>query len=254
LFGKRVLITRAGRQSRTFAWALIARGAQPVLAPTIAFAASDDAAAAENALDTLASYAWILFTSRNGVDAFFERLSARNADARVIGSAKIAAIGERTAERLRDYGVRSDAVPEAFVGEEIARTVIERSHPGDRVLVYRAQDARDVVPRMLEEAGRVATVVPAYKTVVPNDPAFANKAASADVLTFTSASTVRGFAELLGGELAAARLARGKCVACIGPITARAAAQTGLQVDVVAATFTTAGLLAALEAHFATRS
>ena len=72
--------------------------------------------------------------------------------------------------------------------------------PGDRVLVYRAQDARDVVPRMLEEAGRVATVVAAYKTVVPNDPEFAKKAASADVLTFTSASTVRGFAELLGGE------------------------------------------------------
>ncbi len=254
LFGKRVLITRAGRQSRAFAWALIARGAQPVLAPTIAFAASDDATAAENAIDTLPSYAWIVFTSQNGVDAFFERLTARNADARAIGSAKIAAIGERTAERLRGYGVRADVVPEAFVGEEIARAVIERSHAGDRVLVYRAQDARDVVPRMLEEAGRVATVVPAYKTIVPNDSEFAKKAASADVLTFTSASTVRGFAQLLGGEPAAARLGHGKCVACIGPVTARAASEAGLQVDVVAATFTTAGLLDALEAHFATRS
>jgi uroporphyrinogen III methyltransferase/synthase len=254
LFGKRVLITRAGHQSRGFAWALIERGAQPVLAPTIAFAAPDDAAAAENALDTLPSYAWILFTSGNGVDAFFERLSARNADARAIGNAKIAAIGERTAERLRVYGVRADVVPEAFVGEEIARAVIERSHAGDRVLVYRAQDARDVVPRMLEKAGRLATVVPAYKTVVPNDPEFAKKAASADVLTFTSASTVRGFAQLLGGEPAAARLGLGKCVACIGPVTALAAVEAGLQVDVVAASFTTAGLLDALEAHFATRS
>ncbi len=254
LFGKRVLITRAGRQSRGLAWALIERGAQPVLAPTIAFAAPDDPAAAENALDTLPSYAWILFTSSNGVDAFFERLSARNADARAIGNANIAAIGERTAERLRGHGVRADVVPEAFVGEEIARAVIERSNVGDRVLVYRAQDARDVVPRMLEEAGRVATAVPAYKTVVPNDPEFAKKAASADVLTFTSASTVRGFAQLLGGEPAAARLGHGKCVACIGPVTARAAFDAGLQVDVVAATFTTAGLLDALEAHFATRS
>ncbi|MFZ0031217.1 MAG: uroporphyrinogen-III C-methyltransferase [Candidatus Cybelea sp.] len=254
LFGKRVLITRAGRQSRGLAWALIERGAQPVLAPTIAFAAPDDPAAAENALDTLPSYAWILFTSSNGVDAFFERLSARNADARAIGNANIAAIGDRTAERLRGHGVRADVVPEAFVGEEIARAVIERSNVGDRVLVYRAQDARDVVPRMLEEAGRVATVVPAYKTVVPNDPEFAKKAASADVLTFTSASTVRGFVQLLGGEPAAARLGHGKCVACIGPVTARAAFEAGLQVDVVAATFTTAGLLDALEAHFATRS
>jgi uroporphyrinogen III methyltransferase / synthase len=251
LFGKRVLITRAGRQSRAFAWALIARGAEPILAPTIAFAAPDDAVAAESALDALASFAWILFTSQNGVDAFFERLTARNADARAIGSAKIAAIGERTAERLRCHGLHADVVPEAFVGEEIARAVIERSHPGDRVLVYRAQDARDVLPRMLEAAGRVATVVAAYKTVVPSDSEFAQKAASAGVLTFTSASTVRGFVELLGGERAAARLAQGKCVACIGPITARAAAEAGLQVDVVAATFTTAGLLEALEAHFA---
>jgi uroporphyrinogen III methyltransferase / synthase len=254
LFGQRVLITRAGEQSRSLAWALIARGAQPILAPTIAFAAPDDSTEAEKALDALRSFAWLVFTSRNGVDAFFERLSARNADARAIGSAKIAAIGERTAARLRRYGVRAEVVPETFVGEEVARVVIERSQPGDRVLVYRAQDARDVLPRMLEEAGRVATVVAAYKTVTPNDPEFAKKAASSDVLTFTSASTVRGFAELLGGEPAAAQLAQGKRVACIGPITARAATDAGLHVDVVAGTYTTGGLLDALEAHFATRS
>jgi uroporphyrinogen-III synthase len=96
--------------------------------------------------------------------------------------------------------------------------------------------------------------VPAYKTVVPSDSGFANKAAAADVLTFTSASTVRGFAELLGGDAAAARVAGGKCIACIGPITARAATDAGLQVDLVASTYTTAGLLDALEAYFATRS
>jgi uroporphyrinogen III methyltransferase/synthase len=254
LFGKYVLITRAGEQSRAFGWDLIAHGAQPILAPTIAFAPPDDPNAAEMALDELASFEWVVFTSQNGVDAFFERLSARNADARAIGSAKVAAIGERTAERLRTYGVRPEVVPGAFVGEEIARAVIERSHCGDHVLVFRAQDARDVLPRMLAEAGRIATVVPAYKAIVPGDPEFAKKAASADVLTFTSASTVRGFAELLGGESAAARLAQGKCVACIGPITARAATDAGLQVDVVASTYTTAGLLDALEAHFTAHS
>jgi uroporphyrinogen III methyltransferase/synthase len=254
LFGKHVLITRAGEQSRAFAWALLARGAQPILAPTIAFAVADDVAAAETAIDSLTSFAWLVFTSQNGVDAFFDRLNARDADARAIGNAKVAAIGERTAERLRSYGVRADLVPRVFIGEEVARAVIDRSQTGDRVLVYRAQEARDVVPRMLEEAGRVAVVVPAYKTVVPSDPEFAKKAAAADVLTFTSASTVRGFAELLGGDAAAARVAAGKCVACIGPITARAATDAGLQVDLVASTYTTAGLLDALEAYFATHS
>jgi uroporphyrinogen III methyltransferase / synthase len=251
LFGKRVLITRAGPQSGAFAWSLLERGAQPILAPTIAIAPPDDLAAAEHALGELSSYNWIVFTSQNGVDAFFDRLHARGADARVIGSVKVATIGDRTAERLRDYGVRADLIPKVFVGEDVACAIVERSAPGDRVLVFRAQEARDALVRMLEEAGRFAMVVPAYQTVVPSDAAFEQKARSADVLTFTSASTVRGFTALLGGESAAAATAQEKCVACIGPITAQAALDTGLRVDVVATTYTTSGLLDSLDAYFA---
>ena len=252
LFGKRVLVTRAGEQSKAFARALLGRGAEPIVAPTIAIVAPEDVTAAERAMDALGSFAWIVFTSQNGVDAFFARLRACGADARALGGAKVAAIGERTAERLQHYGVRADAVPERFVAEEVARAVVRAARAGDRVLVYRAQEARDVLPRMLEEAGLHASVVPAYKTVVPSDPDFAQKATRADVLTFTSASTVRGFATLLGGNDAAARAAGGKCVACIGPITAGAAREIGLRVDVVATRYTTAGLLDSLEAFFAT--
>jgi uroporphyrinogen III methyltransferase/synthase len=251
LFGKRVAITRAGEQSEGFARALLQRGAEPVLAPTIAILPPDDATAAERAIDVLASFAWLVFTSRNGVDAFFARLASRNADARAIGTVKVAAIGERSAERLRASGVIADVVPEAFVAEEVANAVIERAKPGDRVLLYRAQEARDVLPRMLGEAGLIVTIAAAYKTVVPAAPDFAEKIARAGVLTFTSASTVRGFADLLGGPDAATEAARGKCVACIGPITARAATNMGLIVDVVASRYTTAGLLDALDAHFA---
>jgi uroporphyrinogen III methyltransferase / synthase len=254
LFGKRVLITRAGEQSEGFAHALLCRGAEPVVAPAIAIAKPDDANAAQAGLDSLDSFAWVVFTSQNGVDAFFDRLAARGADARALAGAKIAAIGERTAERLRDHGIRADVVPERFVAEEVASAVIARSQAGDRVLLYRAQEARDVLVRMLDEAGRRTTVVPAYKTVVPRDPDYAPKVARADVLTFTSASTVRGFAELLGGAAAASQAARGKCVACIGPITASAARELGLTVDVVASRYTTGGLLAALDAYFAARA
>jgi uroporphyrinogen-III synthase len=119
------------------------------------------------------------------------------------------------------------------------------------VLLYCAQEARDVLPRMLEEAGLNVDVVAAYRTVVPKDNDFAGKVARADVLTFTSASTVRGFVQLLGDSATPAQAASGKCVACIGPITANAAAQAGLKVDVVAAAFTTEGLLNALESCFA---
>ena len=252
LFGKRVLITRAGEQSGEFARALLARGAQPVLAPAIAIAPVDDTSAAERAFQELSSYAWLIFTSQNGVDAFFRRLAARQGDARSIGRVKVAAIGERTAARLRTYGVIADLVPAEFISEEIAREVIARSSAGDRILLYRAQEARDVLPQMLQDAGLDVTIVAAYTTVIPPDAHFASKVSEADVLTFTSASTVRGFVTLLR-DVAASRAASGKCVACIGPITANAAAQAGLNVDVVAPVHTTAGLLDALEIYYATR-
>ncbi len=249
LFGKRVLITRAGHQSDAFARALLERGAEPISAPTIAIEPPRDARAADDALGELASFAWIVFTSQNGVDAFFERLAARGGDARAIAGAKVAAIGERTSERLERHGIRADLVPAAYVSEAVAAAVIERSRPGERMLLYRAAEARDALPRALTAAGRRVTDVAAYTTVVPRDPDFAAKVARADVLTFTSASTVHGFVALLGGSAAAA--ARGKCVACIGPITAEAASAAGLAVDVVAEVYTTAGMLDALEAHVA---
>ncbi|HTU71709.1 MAG TPA: uroporphyrinogen-III C-methyltransferase [Candidatus Baltobacteraceae bacterium] len=249
LFGKRVLITRPAHQAHIFARALYARGVEPILASTIAIVRPDDAAPAHRAIDELAGYRWVVFTSQNGVDAFFERLAALDADARYIGATRVAAIGAKTAERLKAYGVRPDLVPAAFISEEIARALIEATHRGERILIYRAQEARDVLPQMLEDAGREPHVVAAYKTIFDVDPEFAQKVARADVLAFTSASTVRGFAELLDGAAAAVEAARHKLVACIGPVTAQAADELGLHVDVVADVYTTGGLLDALEAH-----
>jgi uroporphyrinogen III methyltransferase / synthase len=251
LFGRRVLITRAGHQSEAFARALLARGAEPILAPAIAIEAPDDATAAARALEELPAHAWLVFTSQNGVDALFALLGSCDKDARAIGSVKVAAIGERTAERLRAQGVHADLVPGVFISEEIARALIARTQPGDRVMIYRAQEARDVLPQMLEDAGRRPTVVPAYKTVVAEDAAFGEKVARADVLTFTSASTVHAFCSLVGGDAGAA--ARGKSVACIGPVTAAAAREVGLTVDVVAQVYTTTGLLETLATHLAQR-
>lgn len=250
LFGKRVLITRPAHQAEQFARALYARGVEPLLASTIAIVPPDNIYAAHREIDRLEEFAWVVFTSQNGVDAFFDRLNSLDADARYIAKTKVAAIGAKTAERLRQNGVRADLVPSAYISEEVARSLIEATTEGDRILVYRAQEARDVLPEMLENAGRVPTVVAAYKTIFDVDPEFREKVASADVLTFTSASTVRGFVELLGGEPAAIAAAQGKIVACLGPITAEAAENAGLHIDVVADIYTTEGLLDALEAHF----
>jgi uroporphyrinogen III methyltransferase/synthase len=246
LFGKRVLVTRAGHQSQAFARALSALGAEPVVAPAIALGPPDDPLPADRAVDGIAAYAWVVFTSQNGVDAFFQRLARLGADARFLGTTKVAAIGTRTAQRLQEHGIRADLIPARYVSEEIAPVLIRAARQGDRILIYRAQEARDVLPRMLSEAGLRPDVVAAYKTSFTDDPDFAAKVARADVLTFTSASTVCGFVHLLGGAAAAQAAARGKLVACIGPVTAQAARDAGLEPGVVADVYTTDGLLRAL--------
>lgn len=219
-----------------------------MLAPAIELIAPDDPAAAERAIARAASYAWVVFTSANGVRAFFEKLRARREDARTFGSAKIAAIGIKTSQALLQYHVYADLVPQSYIAEDLAEALIAASKPGDTVLVFRAEEARDVLPVRLREAGRIADVVAAYKTIFTSDADFAAKVASCDILTFTSASTVRGFVHNLHGAAPAAHAAVGKIVACIGPITADEARKNGLDVAVTADEFTAGGLVAALQA------
>jgi len=247
LSGKRVLVTRPAHQSAQFAQMLREAGADPVLAPTIQLVPPDDRAAAEQAAAHAARYAWVVFTSANGVRVFFEHLQARREDARAFGNAKIAAIGIKTSQALLERSVYADLVPQSYVAEDLAGALIAASKPGEPILIYRAEEARDVLPVRLREAGREVDVVAAYKTVFTDDPQFAQKVASCDILTFTSASTVRGFVHNLHGAAAAAHAAAGKIVACIGPITADEARKCGLDVTATADEFTADGLLAALE-------
>jgi uroporphyrinogen III methyltransferase/synthase len=245
LFGKRVMITRPIVQADDFALQLWEAGAEPIVAPTIAIGPPDDTAPAEAAVAAVRSYAWVAFTSRNGVDAFFDVLSAHGKDARAFGDVKIAAIGPKTAEALTTRGIRVDFMPSQYVNEEVAAGLLDRTAPGDRVLIFRAQEAREVLPETLREAGRDVDVVAAYATRPVVDPSIAAGVERADIVTFTSSSTVMGF--LANVDDATAALA-GKTVAAIGPITARTARDHGIAVDVVADEFTIDGLMRALEA------
>jgi uroporphyrinogen III methyltransferase / synthase len=250
LFGKRVLVTRPAESDDAFAARLWEAGAEPVFAPVVTIEPPDDAAAAERAVTDAASYAWIVFTSARGVDAFFARLYAQGADARRLGAARVAAIGAKTAAALRGYGVRADFVPESYIGEELAAGMLPQTREGDRVLLYRAQVARDVLPDALRSTGRVVDDIAAYKAVAVNDPRIAELAEATDVWTFTSAGIVRAFlANVPGAETIAGE----KTIACIGPVTAEAAHQGGLDVDAVAAEYTVEGLVAALLAPPAAR-
>jgi uroporphyrinogen III methyltransferase/synthase len=241
-----VLVTRPAHQAADFAEALMDAGAYPVVAPLIAFAPPDDAAAAERAASRAGAYAWIVFTSANGAESFFRLLDARREDARLLGTAKVAAIGRMTSAALRRRNVYADLVPQSYVAEDLAHALITASAPGDRILIFRAQEARDVLPQQLQEARRVPEVVAGYKTIAVNDPDLVQKTGACDILTFTSASTVNAFAQNVPDP---AQIARGKLVACIGPITAAAARELGMQPDVVAQEYTAQGLLRALEEH-----
>ncbi len=245
-----MLVTRPEHDAQRFARALAARGAEAVIAPTIAIHPPDDAGALSHAAQNLSEYAWIVFLSRNAVDALFRALSDSGLDARAV-RARVAAIGTKTADHLEAHGVCPELVSRRSTSEDVARDVLERTREGDRVLVLGAQEGRDVVRTVLAQSGRCPLAIAAYKTTTVDDPSFSKKVARCDMLAFTSGSTVRGFATLLGGNAAARTAARGKIVACIGPITAHEARDIGLQVDVVPDDFTVEALTAALEARAA---
>ncbi|HTJ25500.1 MAG TPA: uroporphyrinogen-III C-methyltransferase [Candidatus Limnocylindria bacterium] len=243
LFGKRVLVTRPAHQADELAQQLWEVGAEPILAPTIAIGPPDHEETARAAVERVHAYAWLVFTSRNGVDAFFDRLRELGRDARALGEVKVAAIGPKTAEALALRGVHADFMPAAYVNEAVAEGLLERTEPGTRILVYRAQEAREVLPETLRAQGRDVDVVAGYATRFVDDPELAEKAERADIVTFTSSSTVAGF---LANVPHGPRLLVGKTVACIGPITAATAREAGIRVDVVADAFTVDGLMRAL--------
>ncbi|MDB5071154.1 MAG: uroporphyrinogen-III C-methyltransferase [Candidatus Eremiobacteraeota bacterium] len=243
LFGKRVLVTRPAHQADDFATRLWEAGAEPILAPTIAIGPPRDPAPARDAAACVREYDWVVFTSRNGVDAFFDALGELGRDARAFGDVRIAAIGPKTAEALAMRGIRVDLIPPEFVNEAVATELLARTVPGDRILIYRAQEAREVLPETLRENGRVADVVAAYATRFVDDPDLAEKTERADIVTFTSSSTVAGFVHNVPH---ASALLASKTVAAIGPITAKTARDAGFRVGVVADEFTVDGLMRAL--------
>lgn len=249
LFGQRVLVTRAAEQAATFSDLLRAAGAEPVELPVIQTVPPADLAPLDAAVQRLASYHWVLFTSANTVDALFARLDHLGLDARAFGSARIAAIGPGTTARLRQRGLRADFEPPEFVAEALAEGLIAQGVAGQRVLLPRAAKARDVLPEALGQAGAVVDVVAAYQTVPPTVSDTTRsalrrlEAGEIDVITLTSSSTARNLVALVGGQV---ELLNRATVACIGPVAAGTARELGLRVDLVARDYSIPGLVAAL--------
>ena len=254
LFGKRVLVTRAREQASTAAALLRDYGADPLLVPTIEIHPPSDPSPMIDAISSLDRYAWVVLTSANGVERLWTELRRQGKDARALGRSKIAAIGPGTARALDKVGISADVVAKDYKGEGLASALLDAI--GDakpRVLLARAEVARDVVPDALKKAGCEVDVVAFYQTRTPPRPLVAAvaellDAGEIDVVTFTSSSTVEHLCDAL--EARASELLAKTCVASIGPITTETAEKRGIRVDVTAEQHTVPGLVLAIEKHF----
>jgi uroporphyrinogen-III synthase len=240
------LVTRARSQADELVGKLRALGAEPVLFPTIRIVPVEDTAPLDRAIAQLEAYDWVIFTSQNAVAPFWERLTAAGKDAQALSGLRVGAIGPATAAALAARGVQADFVPQQYVAEAILAEIGEVA--GQRILLPRADIARQALVEGLRARGAVVDQVAVYRTVPADPPPEAWEVLQSgriDVVTFTASSTVRNFVALLEGRELRAVL-DGVCIACIGPITARTAEDLGLRVDVVAKEHTIEGLVEAI--------
>jgi uroporphyrinogen III methyltransferase/synthase len=251
LFGRRIVVTRAGDNASAFARELRALGAEAVEFPTIATIPPDSYAVLDAAIARLDSFDWMIFTSATGVEAFVERLRVIGRDIRSMGAARVVAIGPATAARLREHALVVDAIPAKYRAEAIIEAIGADNIRGARILIPRAQVAREILPRMLREAGAAEVMVaPAYKTVVPAGAALDRMkdvlaAGGYDLVAFTSSSTATNFSEIMG------RPKPGTRAAVIGPITEETARRLGFDVVAKPAEYTVPALVAAIRDYFA---
>jgi uroporphyrinogen III methyltransferase/synthase len=236
------------------------RGAEAIQAPTIRIAPPEDFAALDRACADAASYDWIVFTSINAVEYFMQRVLA-NGDVRDLKGVRLCAIGPSTAQRAARYGLRVELTPDEAKSEAVIEALRTTGNlEGQRFLLPRADIAREVLADQLRDAGAEVSEVAAYRTLLGGSERDADQDIyrmlldrQIDAITFTSASTVKNFAKIFGEEQAA-DLLRTTVVASIGPVTAEAAQQLGIETTIMPERYTIPDLVDALVEHFGARA
>jgi uroporphyrinogen III methyltransferase/synthase len=245
LFGKRIVVTRATQQASGLVERLRELGAEVLEMPATQIARLD-LSSLRAAIQDLSSYQWLILTSQNAVAIFWEQLLGEAKDARTLAGLRIAAVGPATAGALLEHGITVDVIPTRFVAEGLLEKLRERKDvAGKRVLYVTAEGARDVLPRGLEEMGAVVEVLEVYRSIADGRGADrltrAIESDRVDLATFTSGSSVRGYVDAVGPELAQRIPA-----ASIGPQTTAALREAGIEVKVEAKDSTLDGLVSAV--------
>ena len=243
LHGQRIALTRAEEQASETAALLSSLGAAVLELPAIAIRPPVSWTALDTAIERLSTYDWLVFTSVNGVRFFLERLDASRHDLRAFRG-KIAVIGERTRDAVQQLHLKADLLPREFVAESLLEAFAAHPVAGQRILIPRAESARELLPDTLRKRGASVDVVPAYRNVIPEEAAARAAELFRDPphwITFTAASTVKNLLALVPREaLAHTR------IASIGPVTSGTLRQHGLGIDAEASPYTMPGLAAAI--------
>ena len=255
LSGRRIIVTRAADQAGEFTTMLTNRGATVLECPTIHLVPPGNWDEFDTAVGKLADFTWLVLTSVNAVRFFFQRLHTLGFDARALGQCKVCAVGPKTAEAITAHGIRPDQIPLDYKAESIVSELAQRGISGQRILFPRADRAREIIPRDLEQMGAFVTAPVIYRNILPErlcpETLLALEKRCVDCITFTSSSTARNMADLLGADLLADML-KGVAVASIGPVTSQTCRDLGLKVDIEPQEFTLSALSIAIQEHFST--
>jgi uroporphyrinogen III methyltransferase/synthase len=247
LSGKRIIVTRSADQAVILSRKLQNLGATTIEIPTIEITPPSNTDSLDNSIRNLGKYDWIIFTSAHGVESFLQRMAVLETPASSLSCVRIAAIGPTTSTAIQKTGRSPDYVPSKFLSENIA-TGLDGLR-GKRVLLPRADIASRKLPMLLRDKGASVDEVVAYRTVVPRELNGGRLRmvleSGVDLVIFTSPSTVRNFADALL-HVTVTKDLRDTQIACIGPVTAEAARQLGMDVDIVANPHTIDGLVEAI--------
>jgi uroporphyrinogen III methyltransferase/synthase len=251
LSGRSIVVTRSAEQSPGLAAPLEALGAEVLALPVIEIGDPDDWSPADHAIERIGSYDWIVLTSVNGVERLDERMDRHQLRMGDLREARFAVVGSATARRLRDFGLEPAVVPEHFRAEGLVAAMRQAGlREGDRVLIARAAEAREVLPEELTELGAKVDVVPVYRlvTAVPRAEVLERLAAGGvDAVVFASGGTARRFVAMARtAGFDGVKALESTAVASIGPVTTEVLHELGIRVDAEAATSTSQGLVDAL--------
>jgi len=254
LSGRGILVTRAVEQAGEFSGMLAGLGARVFECPTINIVPPEDYTGLDQAIASLNSFEWLIFTSVNAVNYFFARLAALGLDTRAIGPARVCAVGPKSAAALLPFGVRADLVPDDYKAEGVIAAFRSMDLKGMQFLFPKGDRAGDVIPAGLVELGGEVVAPVTYCNVTPDylpeQVVEALEERKIDCVTFTSSSTAQNLASMLG-ENNLLHLLEGVAVAAIGPVTARTCRELELEVHIEPKEYTLAALTEAIAEYFA---